>query len=240
MKKRGPKRRRIGAAIVKRIPDPQFAIANPTQKEGATEVSEADRANFTELSAIQRRFLTELPGSAFVISRTSRRCKLHRDTFYDWCSNDENFRRCLDAIFERQLGAVQAAHYRAGIEKGDTLARIHILKSRHSAYSEKVEITHKQLNAVPEQMRQLDAVATVQLMREALQTLARLIPPRDAVAGAKPILDAVVTDAVEKPPLPEDPPEPQAQPAKPKPSPPLPIPDRQPLPAPAELDPVPG
>lgn len=70
--------------------------------------------------------------------------------------------------------------------------------------------------------------------------MARLIPPRDAVAGAKPILDAVVTDAVEKPPLPEDPPEPQAQPAKPKPSPPLPIPDRQPLPAPAELDPVPG
>lgn len=175
-------------------------LPNPTLKK---EDEPLPLADFVQLTAKQAYFLSKFPGNAFVITRTCRKVGMHKDTFFDWCSRDENFRRCLDEIFARNIGAVEAAQYAFGMDKRGTLERIHVLKNRHPAYREKLEITSKHEGPAAVEMMRLNAVATVELLQAAVETMARLMPPRDAVAVAKPILDAVETPlpAVEEEPL---------------------------------------
>ena len=107
-------------------------VANVAQLQPITEAKPTS-GDFRLLKPRQRLVLNKLT-VCLEVQQACREAAVANSTFYGWLDNP-NFRACYDQAMQAAVPQVEVAHFKAATGK-DTLARIHILKSRHPSYKE--------------------------------------------------------------------------------------------------------
>ena len=116
----------------------------------------------TKTDILKKNLIEALEKSLGVVTTACKKCNCSRQTFYEYCREDENFKNQVNDISEIAIDFVESQLYRK-IQDGDTTSIIFYLKTKGKkrGYSEKLEIesTNKNINQntelTPEEIKRI-------------------------------------------------------------------------------------